>query len=122
MKYKLIDIISSTEKVEFGTCDLCMYVGDLTTESYVFEDEKGEKITIEGGAWNWGDYMRFTYVDVNVIDFAEYISGLDIKDIYAEFPSILSEFGYTLDEEDGESIDEWKVELQLGVKVLKIRY
>ena len=48
MKYKLIDIISSTEKVEFGTCELCMYVGDLTTESYVFEDEKGEKITIEG--------------------------------------------------------------------------
>ena len=122
MKYKLIDILSSTEKVEFGTCDLCMYIGDLTTESYVFEDEKGEKITIEGGAWNWGDYMRFTYVDVNVIDFADYISGLDIKDIYAEFPSILSEFGYTLDEEDGESIDEWKVELQLGVKVLKIRY
>ena len=100
MKYKLIDIISSTEKVEFGTCDLCMHVGDLTTESYVFEDEKGEKITIEGGAWNWGDYMRFTYVDVNVIDFAEYISGLDIKDIYAEFPSILNEFGYTLDEEE----------------------
>ena len=24
--------------------------------------------------------------------------------------------------EDGESIDEWKVELQLGVKVVKIRY
>ena len=44
MKYKLIDIISSTEKVEFGTCDLCMYVGDLTTESYAFEDEKGEKV------------------------------------------------------------------------------
>ena len=100
MKYKLIDIISSTEKVEFGTCDLCMYIGDLTTESYVFEDEKGEKITIEGGAWNWGDYMRFTYADVNIIDFAEYISGLDIKDIYAEFPSILNEFGYTLDEEE----------------------
>ena len=96
MKYKLIDILSSTEKVEFGTCDLCMYIGDLTTESYVFEDEKGEKITIEGGVWNWGDYMRFTYVDVNVIDFAEYISGLDIKDIYAEFPSILSEFGYII--------------------------
>ena len=44
--------------------------------------------------------MRFTHVDVNVIDFAEHISGLDIKDICAEFPSILSEFGYTLDEEE----------------------
>jgi len=100
MKYKLIDIETETEEVEFGTCELCMGIGDLTTESYVFEDEKGEKITVEGGAWNWGDYMRFTCVDVNVIDFAEYISGLDIKDIYAEFPSILNEFGYTLDEED----------------------
>ena len=36
----------------------------------------------------------------NIVDFAAYISGLDIKDIYAEFPSILSEFGYTLDEEE----------------------
>ena len=92
MKYKLIDIISSTEKVEFGTCDLCMYVGDLTTESYVFEDEKGEKITIEGGAWNWGDYMRFTYVDVNVIDFAAYISTLDIEDIDREFGYIIQTY------------------------------
>lgn len=30
MKYKLIDIYSNTEEdVEFGTCELCMYIGDF---------------------------------------------------------------------------------------------
>ena len=36
----------------------------------------------------------------NIVDFAAYISTLDIDDICVEFPSILSEFGYTLDEEE----------------------
>ena len=92
MKYKLIDILSSTEKVGFGTCDLCMYIGDLTTESYVFEDEKGEKITIEGGAWNWGDYCHYAYSDINIVNFATYISTLDIEDIDREFGYIIQTY------------------------------
>ena len=48
MKYKLIDIYSNTEEdVEFGTCELFMYIGDLTTEHYVFQDESGKTITLD---------------------------------------------------------------------------
>ena len=55
MKYKLIDIYSNTEEdVEFGTCELCMYIGDLTTEHYVFQDESGKTITLEGVIWDLG--------------------------------------------------------------------
>ena len=42
MKYKLIDI-------ETETCEPCMGIGDLTTSHYVFEDENGVRITVEGG-------------------------------------------------------------------------
>ena len=100
MKYKLIDIYLRTEEdVEFGTCELCMYVGDLTTQNFVFQDEKGKTITLEGGEWDWGSYYYFTYVDVNVIEFAEYISQLEIKDLESEFPEILSNYGYYKEED-----------------------
>ena len=71
-----------------------MSMGDLTTNHYVFQDEKGKTITLEGGSWEWGSYYDFTYVDVNVIEFAEYISQLEIKDLEGEFPEILSNYGY----------------------------
>ena len=55
MEYKLIDIYSNTEKdVEFGTCELGMYIGDLTTEHYVFQDESWKTITLEGVIWDLG--------------------------------------------------------------------
>ena len=95
MKYKLIDIYSNTEEdVEFGTCELCMYIGDLTTEHYVFQDESGKRTTLEGGEWDWGSYSNYAYRNVNVIDFAEYISTLDIENLELEFPSILSNYDY----------------------------
>ncbi len=101
MKYKLIDIYSNTEEdVEFGTCELCMYIGDLTTEHYVFEDEDGKRTTLEGGEWDWGSYSNYAYRNVNVIDFAEYISTLDIENLELEFPSILSNYDYYKKEEN----------------------
>lgn len=100
MKYKLIDIYSNTEEdVEFGTCELCMYIGDLTTEHYVFEDEDEKRITLEGGEWDCGSYSNYTYRDVNVIDFAEYISTLDIENLELEFPEILSNYSYYKEED-----------------------
>ena len=62
-------------------------------DSYQLTTTDGEKITITvnegcGGCANgWSDID-----DLKVLE--------DIKDIYAEFPSILNEFGYTLDEEE----------------------
>ena len=97
MKYKLIDIISSTEKVEFGTCELWLGVGDLTTNHYVFEDENGVRITVEGGEWDWGNYYHYTYSDIDVIDFATYISTLDIEDIDREFGYIIQTYEKTLE-------------------------
>ena len=95
MKYKLIDIYSNTEEdVEFGTCELCMCIGDLTTGHYVFQDESGKTITLEVEGWDWGSYSNYAYRNVNVIDFAEYISTLDIENLELEFPSILSNYDY----------------------------
>lgn len=100
MKYKLIDIYLRTEEdVEFGTCELCMYVRDLTTQNFVFQDEKGKTITLEGGEWGWDSYYNYCYRDVNVIDFAEYIGTLNIEDLELEFPSILSNYEYYKKEE-----------------------
>lgn len=99
MKYKLIDIKQKTEEVEFGTCELCMYIGDLTTEHYVFEDETGKIITIEGGCWDWGSYDSYTYADINVIEFAAYISTLDITDIEQEFVGIIQAYGEMMSED-----------------------
>ena len=89
MKYKLIDI-------ETETCEPCMGIGDLTTDNYVFEDENGVRITVEGGEWDWGDYCHYTYRDINIVDFAAYISTLDIEDIDRELYNIIHDYEYTL--------------------------
>lgn len=89
MKYKLIDI-------ETETCEPCMSIGDLTTSHYVFEDENGVRITVEGGEWSWGDYYHYTYSDINIVDFAAYISTLDIEDIDRELCNIIHNYEYTL--------------------------
>ena len=89
MKYKLIDI-------ETETCEPCMGIGDLTTSHYVFEDENGVRITVEGGEWSLGDYFHYTYSDINIVDFAAYISTLDIDDIDREFGYIIQTYEKTL--------------------------
>lgn len=99
MKYKLIDIETETEEVEFGTCELCMRIGDLTTAHYVFEDANGIRITVEGGEWDWGGYSHYTYRDINVIDFAAHISTLDIEEIDRELCNIIQDYEQTLEGE-----------------------
>ena len=89
MKYKLIDI-------ETETCEPCMGIGDLTTSHYVFEDENGVRITVEGGECDWGDYCHYIHSDINIVDFAAYISTLDIDDIDREFGYIIQTYEKTL--------------------------
>ena len=79
MKYKLIDVKSEIEEnVEFGTCELCYFTGDLSKEIFVVEDEKGTKIELENGEWDWGSYCTILYIE-NVIDFADWLSKQDVK-------------------------------------------
>lgn len=90
MRYKLIDSYSEVEEgAQFGTCELCMFVADLTKNIFVFEDENGEEVRVEGGYWNWGDYEdRSLYIE-NIVDFADYVSKLDIGNIYYEFDQVI---------------------------------
>lgn len=74
MKYKLVDVIREVEEdVRFGTCDLCQRMGTLYYDVLVFEDENGMKFKEENGAWDWGDYFEYWYID-NYVDFAIFIA------------------------------------------------
>lgn len=74
MKYQLIDVIRKVEEdVQFGTCDLCEYMGTLHYDVLVFEDENGMKFKEENGAWSWGDWFEYWYID-NYVDFAGFIA------------------------------------------------
>ena len=72
------------------------WVLEISQQHYVFEDENGVRITVEGGEWDWGNYYHYTYSDIDVIDFAAYISTLDIEDIDREFGYIIQTYEKTL--------------------------
>lgn len=76
---QLVDIIRETEEdVEFGTCELCMNVGDLDTEKLLFRDAKGKELEFELGYWSWGDYYQPYNID-NVGNFAHFINQKQIQ-------------------------------------------
>lgn len=78
MKLKLIDIEHTTEEVQFGTCELCFSTGTVDNPVFVFQRENGERISVIGYSWSWGDYE---WVDVdNMIDFAAYINEQEFED------------------------------------------
>lgn len=89
MKLKLIDIVDEVDyDVQFGTCELCMYVSDLYYNTYVVEDEKGERHNFVDGCWSWGDWMPIlsSYRDMNVIELAEWVNQQEfIADEYGEY-------------------------------------
>ena len=55
----LVNVISDTDTATFGTCELCMSTGELTTETMVFSDGTH----VETGYWSWGDYIVEYYID-----------------------------------------------------------
>lgn len=70
---KLVDFIANTYETEFGTCDLCMYTGQATDETFVFELGSGRRIEANNTYRDWGDH--FTVIDVdNTADFAHWLS------------------------------------------------
>ena len=72
MKIKLIDVKTNIYETQFGTCELCFWVGDAVEPTFYFEKETGEKFEVDGYYWSWGD-LEAIYVD-NVINLADYIS------------------------------------------------
>lgn len=77
---KLVDIETDVqEDVQFGTCVLYMCTADLTVENYIFEDdETGDRISIEGGYWDWGDYVHYDF-DVPFTELAQRVKDANIK-------------------------------------------
>ena len=111
MKYRLIDVENRTEEnVQFGTCDLCQYVGTHYYDVLLFEDENGNVYREENGFWSWGDYITNWYID-NYIDFAHFITGKEFsepeKDRHGDldFRNVVNEM-YNKYEEEGEDINE----------------
>lgn len=89
MKLKLIDIVGEADHdVTFGTCELCEYTSDLYYDTYIVEDENGERITLINGFWSYGDW--FTIADsnkeINVIDLADWVNQQDfVADKYGYY-------------------------------------
>lgn len=76
---KLVDIGTNVqEDVQFGTCELCMYTADLTVENYIFEDDDGDQLSIEGGYWDWGDYVHYD-IDIPFTELAQRIKVANIE-------------------------------------------
>lgn len=77
MRYKLIDVKRYHEDdVEFGTCELCIWIGSLDYDTLILEDELGNKHEVETGEWDWGDFYEDIQIN-NYISFAEFISNRD---------------------------------------------
>ncbi len=75
MKYKLLDIENLVEEnVEFGTCDLCSYLGTHYYDVLVFEDTNGKRYEVENGGWSWGDYFIKWDID-NYVAFADFVKS-----------------------------------------------
>lgn len=77
---KLVDIETDVhEDVQFGTCELCMYTADLTVENYIFEEDgTGDQLSLEGGYWDWGDYIKYDF-DIPFTELAQRVKDADIK-------------------------------------------
>lgn len=89
MKFKLIDVRGEAEEnVQFGTCELCMSIGDLHKEVFYFLGEEDNLVIVEDGFWSWGSYMHHYYHldELNILEIAEWFKGKDIQpDEYGDY-------------------------------------
>ena len=82
MKIKLHDYESEIEEdVTFGTCDMCMYVGDAEYPYFYFQYEDGTTKKVEGFFWDYGDLYTI-YID-NIPAFAAWLNNQDFEEDYA---------------------------------------
>lgn len=75
MKYKLTDVENLVEEgVEFGTCDLCSYLGTHYYDVLAFEDTDGNRYEVENGGWSWEGYTTNWDID-NYVAFADFVKS-----------------------------------------------
>lgn len=81
MKLQFVDIETTTEYgVEFGTCELCGYVGDLDVTNVILKDsDTGFIYKVEAGDWCWGDYFHIDLPE-NLIGFAGWLNEQEFPD------------------------------------------
>lgn len=73
MKVKLIDCVEYERVEQFGTCDLCMYMGTAEYRTFTFENvATGEIFDVEAQEWCYGDFSRAEDID-NLARFAEWL-------------------------------------------------
>lgn len=106
MKYKLIDVVGKVdEDITFGTCELCMSVGNLYYNEFIVEDVDGNRYVFEDGYWSWGDWITIPYQDIhNVIQFAEWLSKQDLPEYLDEYTFWNAVDEYT---EEYQEVEEW---------------
>lgn len=81
MKIKLHDYESEIEEdVTFGTCDMCMYVGDAEYPYFYFKYEDGTTETVEGFCWDHSGLYTI-YID-NIPSFAAWMNDQDFVEGY----------------------------------------
>ena len=79
MKIKLHDYESEIEEdVTFGTCDMCMYVGDAEYPYFYFKYEDGTTKKVEGFYWDYGDLYTIS-ID-NIPAFAAWMNDQDFAE------------------------------------------
>ena len=84
MEYRLIDVERIHEDdVQFGTCELCEWMGSLDYDILKFEDENKKHYFINTGEWDWGDFIEDLYID-NYILFAEFIRDREYPEVITD--------------------------------------
>lgn len=82
MKIKLHDYDSEFEDdVHYGTCEMCMHVGDAEYPYFYFKYEGDDKTHKVGGFfWSWGE-LYTVYID-NIPAFAAWLNKQNFDDDY----------------------------------------
>lgn len=85
MKIKLVDVHSGEPyEAQSGTCELCMGPAYMAEDLYyVFEDSHGDRYSVCGTWWDWGDSFELPHIE-NVPHFGAWLATLDVRESILE--------------------------------------
>ncbi|MEY8748912.1 hypothetical protein [Alkalicoccobacillus gibsonii] len=81
MRYKLLDVQQvHQDDIEFGTCEICMYIGSVEYAVALVEDEEGNSLEFENGEMDYDCWYHYSYREIeNVVDFAYWFSKQEFE-------------------------------------------